>query len=82
LYKPFLPEKIWIEKRVLRNETTREILSRLPEVPIMEIDTISEVVAREIRASDEKFWFWRNRKASFLNLVPARAIMFAVITSF
>ncbi|HDL17593.1 MAG TPA: hypothetical protein ENH29_00895 [Bacteroidetes bacterium] len=70
MYKPFTPEKIWIEKRVLRNETTREILSRLPEVPVKEIGTINEVLAREINASGEKILILAKQEGEFLKPCP------------
>lgn len=52
MYKLYQPEKIYLEKAAGRAPLTREILARLPDVPVIDIESVSEAVAAIRKTKD------------------------------
>jgi len=70
LYRPFLPEKLWVEKRVATLPTTGEILARLPGVPIEWIETVHQALAERQESSAARILLLAQQDGEFLKPCP------------
>lgn len=70
MFKPFLPKEVWIERRVEKLETTQEILNRLNNISIKQIETINEIVSSEHKVVNKNILVLAKQEGEFFKPCP------------